>query len=55
MCFNELDLLGPFLKEGLVEKVSPNKSIMIIGGSSDIDKEYYEGYLSQLDFGSDKK
>lgn len=43
---DELDLLSQFLNEDLADKVMPNKPMMIIGGSSDIDKEYANEFLS---------
>jgi hypothetical protein len=48
--FDELDLLGQFLNDGLVNKVIPNNPITIIGGSSDIDKEYAEDSYPQISF-----
>lgn len=45
---DELDLLGQFLNENLADKVIANKPMMIIGGSSDIDKEYAKDFYPPI-------
>lgn len=42
--YDELDLLGQFLNKNLANKVKPNKSMTIIGGSDDIDEEYAKDF-----------
>lgn len=49
---DELDLLSQFLNEDLADKVKPNKPMMIIGGSSDIDEEYAKDFYLPINFGS---
>ena len=39
---DELDVLNGFLNEDLARKVKSGKSIMLVGGSEAIDKEYYQ-------------
>lgn len=51
---DELDLLGQFLNDNLSDKVIPNKSMMIIGGSNDIDEEYAKDFYLPMDFGAKK-
>ena len=51
---DELDLLGQFLNNNLVNKVMPDKPMMIIGGSSDIDEEYAKDFYL-LNFGFEKE
>lgn len=46
---DELDLLGQFLNDDLADKVIPNKPMMIIGGSSDIDEEYAKDFYLPMD------
>lgn len=53
--YDELDLLGQFLNNDLADKVSPNKPMMIIGGSNDIDEEYAKDFYLPMDLGSEKK
>lgn len=52
---DELDLLGQFLNDDLADKVTPNKPLMIIGGSSDIDEEYAKDFYLPMSFGSEKE
>ena len=52
---DELDLLSQFLNDGLADKVMPNKPMMIIGGSSDIDEEYAKDFYLPMNFGSEKE
>lgn len=49
---DELDLLGQFLNENLADKVIANKPMMIIGGSSDIDKEYAKDFYPPINLSS---
>lgn len=53
--YDELDLLGQFLNNDMADKVSPNKPMMIIGGSNDIDEEYAKDFYLPMDLGSEKK
>jgi hypothetical protein len=52
---DELDLLGQFLNNELANKVMPNKPMMIIGGSSDIDEEYAKDFYLPMDSGFEKE
>lgn len=51
---DELDLLSQFLNEDLADKVKPNKPMMIIGGSSDIDEEYAKDFYLPMNLRSEK-
>lgn len=51
---DELDLLSQFLNDDLADKVMPNKPMMIIGGSSDIDEEYAKDFFLPMDYGFEK-
>lgn len=48
---DELDLLGQFLNEDLVNKVKENKPLHIICGHQDIDAEYSKDYYLDLSLG----
>lgn len=52
---DELDLLGQFLNNNLVNKVMPDKPMMIIGGSSDIDEEYAKDFYLPINLGFEKE
>lgn len=52
---DELDLLSQFFNKDLADKVMPNKPMMIIGGSSDIDEEYAKDFYLPIDFRAEKK
>lgn len=41
---DEVDLLGLFLNDNLVDKVKPGKPLVIINGSEWIDEEYSKDY-----------
>lgn len=41
---DELDLLGQFLNENLADKITADKPMKVIGGSDDIDEEYYKDF-----------
>lgn len=52
---DELDLLSQFFNKNLADKVMPNKPMIIIGGSSDIDEEYAKDFYLPIDFRTEKK
>ena len=43
---DELSLLSGFLNNDLAHKIKPNKAMMIIGGTQEIDDEYTNNYLT---------
>lgn len=51
--YDELDLLGQFLNKNLANKVKPNKSMTIIGGSDDIDEEYAKDFYLPMSIRTD--
>lgn len=51
---DELDLLGQFLNDNLADKVIANKPMKIIGGSSDIDKEYAKDFYPPINLSFEK-
>lgn len=51
---DELDLLSQFFNKDLADKVMPNKPMMIIGGSSDIDEEYAQDFYLPINFRAEK-
>lgn len=51
--YDELDLLGQFLNKNLANKVKPNKSMTIIGGSDDINEEYAKDFYLPMSIRAD--
>lgn len=52
---DELDLFGLFLNEDLSDKVTPDKPMTIISGSSYIDEEYAKDFYLPIDVTTEKE